>query len=141
MAVHGGTDLQVLLASMEASLSEESFVFASFPNSDMMKLAAFNPLGLFWENEGLTAILSVANAGKAGVETEPGFRRISLAVHSSLEAVGLTAALSKALADAGISANVVAAFYHDHIFVPDDKAEAALTALNELSLAAGAVSG
>ncbi len=104
----------------------------------MDELIEFSPLGLFWEHEGLTAILSVENAGKAGVETEPCFRRISLAVHSSLEAVGLTAALSKALAEAGISANVVAAYYHDHIFVPEEKAEAALDALTELSRSAQA---
>ncbi|SFT68259.1 hypothetical protein SAMN05444141_102759 [Pseudovibrio denitrificans] len=138
MTERGGTDLQELLASMEASLSEESFVFCTFPNGSIEALAEHSPLGLFWENEGLTAILSIENAGKAGVETEPCFRRISLAVHSSLEAVGLTAALSKALAEAGISANVVAAYYHDHIFVPEEKAEDAMAALEELSRSAKA---
>lgn len=123
---------------MRASISEEEYVFASFPNGSIKALAEHSPLGLFWENEGLTAILSVENAGKAGVQTEPSFRRISLAVHSSLEAVGLTAALSNALADAGISANVVAAYYHDHIFVPEEKAEAALAALEALSASAKA---
>ncbi|MFS8182105.1 ACT domain-containing protein [Pseudovibrio denitrificans] len=138
MTERGGTDLQELLASMEASLSEESFVFCTFPNGSIEALAEHSPLGLFWEQEGLTAILSIENAGKAGVETEPCFRRISLAVHSSLEAVGLTAALSKALAEADISANVVAAFYHDHIFVPEEKAETAMAALEELSRSAKA---
>jgi len=136
MTERGGTDLQELLASMEASLSEESFVFCTFPNGSIEALAEHSPLGLFWEQEGLTAILSIENAGKAGVETEPCFRRISLAVHSSLEAVGLTAALSKALAEANISANVVAAFYHDHIFVPEEKAETVMAALEELSRSA-----
>ncbi|KZL00644.1 MULTISPECIES: ACT domain-containing protein [unclassified Pseudovibrio] len=138
MTSRGGLDLQELLASMEASLSEESFVFCCFPNGSVEGLAEHSPLGLFWENEGLTAILSIENAGKAGVDTEPCFRRISLAVHSSLEAVGLTAALSSALADVGISANVVAAYYHDHIFVPEEKAEEALAALTELSRSAKA---
>ncbi|SDR39153.1 ACT domain-containing protein [Pseudovibrio sp. Tun.PSC04-5.I4] len=138
MPSHGLTDLQELLASLRASVSEEGYVFASFPNGSIHELAEYSPLGLFWENEGLTAILSVENAGKAGVETEPCFRRISLAVHSSLEAVGLTAALSNALSEAGISANVVAAYYHDHIFVPDERAEAALAALEALSASAQA---
>ena len=57
------------------------------------------------------------------------FRLISLHVHSSLDAVGLTAAFSTALGNAGISANVVAAYYHDHIFVPTDKADKALNVL------------
>ncbi|WP_068010461.1 ACT domain-containing protein [Pseudovibrio axinellae] len=134
--MRGGTDLQELLASMEASVSEESFVFCCFPNGSIEALAEHHPLGLFWENEGLTAILSLESAGRAGVETEPSFRRISLAVHSSLEAVGLTAAISSALAEAGISANVVAAFYHDHIFVQDEKAELALDTLQALSRSA-----
>ena len=53
-------------------------------------------------------------------------------VHSSLAAVGLTAAVAAALADHGISANVVAAFYHDHIFVPAERAEEALAALRAI---------
>ena len=58
---------------------------------------------------------------------------ITLTVHSSLDAVGLTAAFSKALSDEGISCNVVAAFYHDHIFVDRNDAEKALQILNKLS--------
>jgi hypothetical protein len=53
-------------------------------------------------------------------------------VHSSLEAVGLTAAVAGALTAAGISANVVAAFHHDHVFVPADRAEAAMAQLDLL---------
>ena len=55
--------------------------------------------------------------------------RISLGVHSSLEAVGLTAALSTRLADAGISANVIAALRRDHFFVPWDRRDEALAVL------------
>jgi hypothetical protein len=62
-------------------------------------------------------------------------RQITLKVHSSLEAVGLTAAFSRALTEAGISANVVAAYYHDHIFVPATDAERAIEALRQLSAA------
>jgi hypothetical protein len=57
---------------------------------------------------------------------------ITLRVHSSLAAVGLTAAVAAALSDHGISANVVAAYCHDHIFVPADRAEEALAALRSL---------
>ena len=81
---------------------------------------------LIREDEGLTAI-------RAHPEGE--WARISLEVHSSLDAVGLTAALSKALAEAGISANIVAALRHDHLFVPWDRREDAMGCLKALSQA------
>ena len=81
---------------------------------------------LIREEEGLTAI-------RAHPEGE--WARISLEVHSSLDAVGLTAALSKALAEAGISANIVAALRHDHLFVPWDRREDAMGCLKALSQA------
>lgn len=67
------------------------------------------------------------------LEFEGSFRQITLTVHSSLEAVGLTAAVSTKLAAKGISANVIAAYYHDHIFVQTAKAELALSVLQEFS--------
>lgn len=133
MGQAGERDLQVLLRSMAVSCSEEAFVFASFPRKRLEDLCQFEPLGLFWEDEGLTAILSIENAAKAGVVTDPSFRRISLSVHSSLEAVGLTAAITGALAKDGISANVVAGYFHDHIFVPERNAETAMRVLERLS--------
>ena len=78
---------------------------------------------LIREDEGLTAIRAHPNGEWA---------RISLEVHSSLSAVGLTAALSSALADAGISANIIAALRHDHLFVPWDRREEALRCLEAL---------
>jgi hypothetical protein len=75
------------------------------------------------EDEGITAI-------RARPDGE--WARISLEVHSSLSAVGLTAALSSALADAGISANIVAALRHDHILVPWDRRDEALHCLQSL---------
>jgi len=75
-------------------------------------------------------------AVRAGLRHGFRCRRITLTVHSSLEAVGLTAAVAGALARQGISANVVAAFYHDHIFVPRDQAERAVAVLEKLGAAA-----
>ena len=61
------------------------------------------------------------------------FKGITLTVHSSLDAVGLTAAVANKLTEKGISANVIAAYYHDHIFVQTEKAALAIEALNEFS--------
>ena len=59
------------------------------------------------------------------------FKLITLTVHSSLKSVGLTAAVTSKLAEYEISANVVAAYYHDHIFVPYEKAKKAMEVLRE----------
>lgn len=85
------------------------------------------------EDEGLTVIAPVAVLQAAGVEPGPHWARISLSVQSDLAAVGLTAAFARALADKGISANVIAGFHHDHIFLPWDQRFAALAALEALS--------
>ena len=90
-----------------------------------------NPLAFFVESEGLTLILSVEAAEKAQLAYESKFKQITLTVHSSLDAVGLTAAVATKLSSYGISANVVAAYYHDHIFVQSGKADEALLALKE----------
>jgi hypothetical protein len=75
---------------------------------------------------------SRSEAARLGLPPAPVFRRIALGVQSSLEAVGLTAAVAGALARQGISANMVAAFHHDHVFVPADRAEEALACLLDL---------
>ena len=62
-----------------------------------------------------------------------GWARITFGVQSSLVAIGLTARVAAALAARGISANMIAAFHHDHVFVPWDRREEAMTALRELS--------
>ena len=85
------------------------------------------------EKEGYTIIVERNIADRLGLTYSSIFSWISLTVHSSLEAVGLTAAFSRALADRGISCNVVAGYYHDHIFVPLSDKERALQALFRLS--------
>lgn len=89
-------------------------------------------MATFLEAEGLTLVLEKHKAQNSGLQFEGSFCQITLTVHSSLEAVGLTAAVSAKLAAQGISANVIAAYYHDHIFVQSAKAEMALLALKEL---------
>ncbi|MFC3075129.1 ACT domain-containing protein [Shinella pollutisoli] len=128
----GGTDLDALLASMEPALADGVFVFASVPADDLPVSPMREAIGFFREAEGVTLILP-ADAAE-GLAISPPMRLITLTVHSSLEAVGLTAAFATALTGAGISANVVAGFYHDHIFVPEREAIRALEVLRALSL-------
>ena len=125
----GEIDLDKLIGSMQPVLSEQEYVFASLEKDSPFSIEELAP---FCENEGLTVIVSKTNADVSGLSYQGVFQCITLNVHSSLEAVGLTAAVSSALADVGISANVVAAYYHDHIFVPIAKANQALSCLLQL---------
>ena len=129
----GETALQKLLHYMQPELIEDTYVFVSLPATQPLLLNNWNAIGTFQEAEGLTVILPKANADQHGFAYQGEFKLISLKVHSSLEAVGLTAAVSSALAKAGISANVVAAFYHDHIFVPSQQSQQALACLQKLT--------
>ncbi|MGP4862793.1 ACT domain-containing protein [Psychrobacter sp. T6-5] len=128
----GITDVNELLGSMQSALVDESFVFCTV-KGQLADYIALDPIAMFRESEGLTLVLSQTAADKAVFDYESVFRQITLTVHSSLEAVGLTAAVSTALAAKNISANVIAAYYHDHVFVPCAQAEQALLALEALS--------
>ncbi|MCB1444214.1 MAG: ACT domain-containing protein [Rhizobiaceae bacterium] len=128
----GGRDLQELLATMEPTLRDGAYVFATV--SGTVVPAGIDPIGTFREAEGLTLILPAAEAARAGLDASPPMRLITLSVHSSLEAVGLTAAFATELARHGISANVVAGYYHDHIFIGAADAERAVAALRMLSM-------
>ncbi|WP_367108547.1 ACT domain-containing protein [uncultured Psychrobacter sp.] len=128
----GVKDINELLSSMQPELIDESFVFCTV-TGQLAQYSELEPIATFMEQEGLTLVLTKDKADEAGLHYEGVFRQITLTAHSSLEAVGLTAAVSTKLASKGISANVIAAYYHDHIFVSNDKAEQALLALKELS--------
>lgn len=125
-------NLNELLASMQPKLVDKVFVFCTVKGR-LDQYLALEPIAMFIEQEGLTLVLMKDKADKANLVYEGLFRQITLTVHSSLEAVGLTAAVSTKLTSKGISANVIAAYYHDHIFVSNDKADQALLALKELS--------
>ncbi|GAA0771810.1 ACT domain-containing protein [Roseibium denhamense] len=128
----GETDLKTLLSHMRPMLDPVPYVFCTFATKGPVELSEYEPVGLFQETEGTTAILPAERARELGLADAEWFRRITLTVHSSLEAVGLTAAVSAALAREGIPANVVAAYFHDHVFVPEEKAETALRVLRSL---------
>jgi len=124
----GEENLKVLLKTMSPQLESEEYVFITLEGNyeDHKNL---KPIGSFLEKEGLTFIITKTNADENNLKYEQVFKEITLEVHSSLNAVGLTAAVANKLAEQNISANVVAAFYHDHIFVQTRLALKALKAL------------
>lgn len=126
----GISDLDELLHSMSPKLVEAEFVFCTVSGA-LKEYVELNPVATFVEPEGLTLVVEKSVAEKAGLSFEGSYSQITLTVHSSLEAVGLTATVASKLASKDISANVIAAYYHDHIFVQTDKAEVAVSALQE----------
>jgi hypothetical protein len=129
----GETNLDKLLAAVSPALMTGEFVFCSFENSRYGDHAELEPVAAVTESEGLTLVIPKAKADQHGLGYSSVFKGITLSVHSSLEAVGLTAAFSRNLTEHGISANVIAGYYHDHIFVQSELAESAIIALNELT--------
>lgn len=127
------TDLSVLLKNLNPMASSENYVFTTLPADKLSSTLVSVAKGMFQEREGTTLILPVTAAKQANLQFEGYYRCITCEVHSSLDAVGMTAAMSTALGNAGISANVVAAYYHDHIFVPAEKVDVALDVLTSLS--------
>ncbi|MBD1935639.1 MULTISPECIES: ACT domain-containing protein [Cyanophyceae] len=128
----GETDLDVLLKSMKPVLRDGEFVFCILSPQCFNELD-FQPIGQFQEDEGLTLILKREQADNLGLQYEYISRMITLSVHSNLNAVGFLAAITAKLTEYGISVNPVAAYYHDHLFVPTEKANDAIKALAELS--------
>jgi len=126
------TDLQQLLASMAPYLHRGEYVFCSL-SGDYGDFGHLEPITAFREQEGLSLVIPKDKALAENIEFDSTYRMITLTVHSSLDAVGLTAAVAAKLTEHGISANVIAAFHHDHIMVPTLKADDAMTALAELS--------
>jgi len=125
-------DTQAMLANMTPVLEPGEFVFCTTRDADVLSRAL--PLAEGWikEEEGTTLILARADAAALGFDTAMPMRRIVLTVFSALDGVGLTAAVSGALAANGIPCNMVAAFHHDHVFVPAAMAERAIAVLRDV---------
>ena len=115
----GERDLARLLQTLKPRLYPQRYAFAETADATLHD----GLFALIREGEGLTAIAP---------DPQGDWARISLEVHSSLDAVGLTAEISSRLAEKGISANIVAALHHDHLFVPWDRREEALAVLHGL---------
>lgn len=107
------------------------FVFCKVENINAIDISL--AVCLFKEQEATTVVLKKEIADQLGLEYSFVASWITLTVHSSLEAVGLTAAFSTALSEKGISCNVIAAYYHDHIFVDIKDTQQAMDILKQLS--------
>jgi len=132
----GEKELQKLLATMKPELQAGEVVFATVSAGEFAQLD-IRPIGWFREAEGITLIADRGAAEQAGLSCTFVSRMITLTVHSSLEAVGFLAVITRTLADAGISVNPVSAYYHDHLFVPVNKAQRAMQLLTTLAQSHG----
>lgn len=128
----GETNLTTLLAGMRPALKPGNFVFATLPDGRPVP-AASDPVMVFREAEGRTLIAREDAARAAGLAAAFRCRMITLEVHSSLEAVGFLAAVTTRLAAAGIGVNPVSACFHDHLFVPVERAEEAVAILRAMA--------
>lgn len=122
--------LDQLIRNMQPELQPHIYVYCVWPLNKSWHGPL--PLATFQEKEGLTLVLTEQQAQQYQLDVLFRARWISLTVHSDLEAVGLTAAFATALADAGLSCNVFAGAFHDHLLVPVHQAEAAMQALQLL---------
>jgi hypothetical protein len=127
----GETNLTKLLQGLKPTRNEGEYVFCLV--NSLSSAAELDPLCIFQEKEEVTVILPKTRADENLLLYSVICTWITLNVHSSLEAVGLTSAVAKALTEANISCNVVAAYYHDHLFVPVKDAERAMDVLKRLS--------
>lgn len=124
------SELSALLRAMAPELHTGAYAYCVVPRGT--DLSALSPVATVAESEGLTVILPEAQAVAAGLPVLFRAAWITLTVHSDLQAVGLTAAFATALGQAGISCNVIAGAFHDHIFVPVEQGQPALAALKAL---------
>jgi hypothetical protein len=127
----GETSLATLLRTMSPQLNDGEYVFCTLRDSTLP--TGLEIIGSFREQEGLTVILERSHAEQAGFSFDYVAAWITLNVHSALEAVGLTAAFATALGKAGISCNVIAGYYHDHLFVGQADVQRALQVLRDLA--------
>lgn len=121
--------LSELLAALEPELLPGEFVYVSLPNGSITSACRATVI----EPEGISAVMFQSDAEEEGLEYDSTFSWITLKVFSSLTSVGLTAAVSTVLAEAGISCNVIAGYHHDHLLVPVERAEEAVAILLSLS--------
>lgn len=127
---HQADGVASLLATLEPRRNPGVFVFTALDRLE--RLQGVSPVATVREDEGWTAILLDSDAAALGLAPLLRCAWITLTVHSDLAACGLTAACATALSAAGIACNVVAGAHHDHLFVPELQADAAMDVLHRL---------
>lgn len=127
----GETDLESLLRKMKPKHVPGEYVFCSLDESNEKLVET--PLLVFREDEGLTVVISREVAESLRLKFESTWGLVTLSIHSDLTAVGFLARVTQHLAQAGVSVNVVSAYYHDHLFVPFPEVERVVELLTSLS--------
>lgn len=125
------TDLSKLIEGMTPKLNDGAYVFVTL--KDVVQIDRNDTICEFKEEEGITVVIEKNKADLLKLDYEFVLSWITLMIHSSLEAVGLTAAISTALTNHNISCNVIAGYYHDHLFVSKQDSKKAVQVLTDLS--------
>ena len=121
-----------MISGMTPELQTGSFVFVTTNDPDLVTSLSGKAVSVFKEDEGISMIIPAGLAEQSMLNVDHPMRCITLNVFSSLEGVGLTAAVSTALGDHDIPCNMVAAFHHDHVFVPSEMCDQAMEVLISL---------
>jgi hypothetical protein len=121
-------DLSKLLAGLDPVRKPGEYVFVTTIDDALLPSFA-----MVVEDEGVSHVVERSVADERGLAYDLVCAWLTMRVHSSLDAVGMTAAMSAALTSAGISCNVIAGFHHDHLLVPADRADDAIAALRALA--------
>jgi hypothetical protein len=116
---------------MSPVLDPEIYVFVTLPSRETP--AGISPRMMMQEREGTTIVVPRGDAVAAGLDHVFASRMITLDVHSALDAIGFLARIAARLAGLGMGVNPVAGYYHDHLFIPEDRAEEAMAVLEEMA--------
>ncbi|MFW9959516.1 MAG: ACT domain-containing protein [Candidatus Thorarchaeota archaeon] len=127
----GSKDIDFLLENMSPEIIPGEYVFSTV-NAETLKELSASPILIFREKEATTVVVTKDVADIHSLSYENTWGLITLSVHSNLSAIGFLAEVTRVLAKAGLSVNVVSAFYHDHLFVPYNRTSEALSVLLEV---------